>query len=72
VFDDIVALFRPTYSHVREEKFRLELTREEAGTAAPPLRLGGAQVTISVPKDYEPPAGARGRGTPRDSQRYIL
>ena len=53
MFDDIVTFFRPTYAHVREEKERLELTREEAGDAAPPLRLGDALVTMSVPKDYD-------------------
>lgn len=68
VFDDLVTFFRPTYTHVREEKQRLELTREEAGDAAPPLRLGDALVTMSVPKDYQAPAAARGRVTPRDSQ----
>ena len=68
VFDDLVTFFRPTYAHVREEKQRLELTREEAGDAAPQLRLGDALVTMSVPKDYEAPAAARGRGTPRDSR----
>lgn len=52
--------FRPTYSHVREEKQRLLLTREEIGDGAPPLRVGGVQVTVFLPKDYQPPEGARG------------
>lgn len=72
VFDDIVAFFRPSYSHVREEKQRLELTREEAGDAAPPLRLGGAEVRMSVPPDYEPPHGPRRDEEPRDSQGFLL
>ena len=72
VFDDLVAFFRPTYSHVREEKLRLELTREEAGDAAPLLRLGGVRVTMSVPKDYEPPRGRARARHPRDSHGSIV
>ena len=33
VFDELVAFFRPTYAHVREEKQRLDLMREEEGDA---------------------------------------
>ena len=67
VFDDIVAFFRPTYSHVREEKQRLELTREEVGDAAPSLRLGDRQIRLTIPPNYEPPAGPRGNVVPGDS-----
>ncbi len=72
VFDDIVAFFRPTYSHVREEKQRLELTREEDGDAALPLRLGGAEVRLRVPEGYEPPSGPRRHEPPRDSQGLVV
>lgn len=68
VFDDLVAYCRPTSSYVREEKLRLELTREDAGDAGPPLRLGEALVRMSIPEGYEPPAGPRDRSAPRDSQ----
>jgi hypothetical protein len=60
VFDELVSFFRPTYSHVREERERLELMREEEGDAAP-RRVGGADVTVSVPADYR---GPRGRNHP--------
>ena len=71
-FDDIVAFFRPTYSHVREEKQRLELTREEGGDAAPPLRLGSAEVRLRVPEGYEPPNGPRRHDPPRESQGLVV
>jgi hypothetical protein len=73
VFDELVAFFRPTYAHVREEKQRLDLTREEEGDAAPTLRLGDTQVRMSVPADYEPPQGPRRhREVPRDSQGFTV
>ena len=72
VFDDIVAFFRPTYSHVREEKQRLELTREEDGDAAPPLDPGGGQVRLTLPPDYEPPSGPNRSVTPTDSPGAVL
>ena len=53
VFDELVAFFRPTYAHVREEKQRLDLMREEEGDAAPPVRIGEADVRMSVPDDYQ-------------------
>ena len=69
VFDELVAFFRPTYAHVREEKQRLELTREEEGDGAPQRLPGGGQVRMTVPVGYEPPAGPRRpRQEPRDSQ----
>lgn len=72
MFDELVAFFRPTYSYVREEKLRLELTREDAGDATPRLNGGDAQFTMSIPEDYEPPSGPRVRGTPRDSQGLVV
>ena len=61
VFDDIVVFFRPTYSHVREEKQRLELTREEPGDAASSVHLAAGRVRMSIAPDYEPPGAHRGR-----------
>lgn len=67
VFDDIVVFFRPTYSHVREEKQRLELTREEPGDAAPSVRLGAGRVRMRIPPDYGSPEARRGRAATQDS-----
>ena len=53
VFDELVAFFRPTYAHVREEKQRLDLMREEEGDAGPRLRVGEAEVRMSVPEGYQ-------------------
>ncbi|WP_345203350.1 DUF6191 domain-containing protein [Fodinibacter luteus] len=74
VFDDLVAFFRPTYSHVREEKQRLELTREDAGDTAPPLRRGadGVAVRLAVPPGYEPPNGPRRGDPPSDSRGLVV
>jgi hypothetical protein len=72
VFDDIVAFFRPTYSHVRQEKQRLELTREEADDASPLRHVGGGHVRVMIPPDYEPPAGLLKRAIPRESQGIAL
>ena len=72
MLDEIITFLRPSYAHVREEKQRLELFREEEGDAAPPLVLGDARVRMSVPKDYEPPSNSRERETPRDSQGLII
>ena len=59
VFDELVAFFRPTYAHVREEKQRLDLTREEGGDAGRRLRVGEAEVRMALPEGYEPPSGPR-------------
>jgi hypothetical protein len=72
VFDELVAFFRPTYSHVREEKQRLDLMREEEGDAAPPLRLGDVEVRLSVPTGYEAPSGPRRRTEPPSDSRGIV
>ena len=73
VFDELVAFFRPTYSHVREEKQRLDLIREEEGDAAPRLRVGEAEVRLSVPEGYQAPSGPR-RPTeqPPDSRGIVV
>jgi hypothetical protein len=73
IFDELVAFFRPTYSHVREEKQRLDLIREEEGEAAPPLRIGETEVRMSLPQGYEPPSGPR-RPTeePPDSRGIVV
>jgi len=71
VFDDIVGFFRPTYSHVREERQRLELTREDLGDSAPP-QPGGVHVRVTLPPGYTPPRGP-GRGDPSaDSRRQVV
>jgi hypothetical protein len=67
VFDDIVVFFRPTYSHVREEKQRLELTREEPGDDAPSGPLAAGRVRMTIPPDYESPGAQRGRAATQDS-----
>lgn len=72
VFDELVAFFRPTYSHVREEKQRLDLMREEEGDAAPPLRIGETEVRMSVPDGYEPPSGPRRHTEPPPDSRGIV
>jgi hypothetical protein len=66
VFDELVTFFRPTYSHVREERQRLELMREEEGDAAPRL-VGGVRVDVTVPQGYQAPPGRRRRapGSPQ-------
>ena len=66
VFDDIVVFFRPTYSHVREGKQRLELAREEPGNAAPSVHLAAGRVRMRLPPDYEAPGAHRGRAAPVD------
>ena len=72
VFDELVAFFRPTYAHVREEKQRLDLMREEEGEAAPRLRVGESEVTMSVPVDYEAPRGPRRPTEPPPDSRGIV
>ncbi len=59
VFDELLAFFRPTYAHVREEKQRLDLMRDEEGEGAPRLMVGGAQVRMRVPEGYLAPTGPR-------------
>ena len=73
VFDELVAFFRPTYAHVREEKQRLDLTREEEGDAGPRLRVGEAEVRMTVPQGYQAPSGPR-RPTeePPDSRGIVV
>jgi hypothetical protein len=73
VFDELVAFFRPTYAHVREEKQRLDLTREEEGDAGARLRVGEAEVRMTLPEGYEPPSGPR-RPTeePPDSRGIVV
>lgn len=72
VVDELVAFFRPTYAHVREEKQRLDLMREEEGDAAPPLLLGDAQVRMRLPPGYRPPHGPRRRGEPPPDSRGLV
>ena len=72
MFDELVTFLRPTYSHVREEKLRLELTREDASDAAPRLHGIGPQFSILVPESYEPPSGAHVRRIVSDSQNPVL
>ena len=72
VFDELVAFFRPTYAHVREEKQRLDLMREEEGDAAPRVRIGEADVRMSVPEDYRPPQGPRRPTEPPPDSRGIV
>ena len=72
VFDELVAFFRPTYAHVREEKQRLDLMREEEGDAAPPVRIGEADVRMSVPEDYQAPHGPRRPTEPPPDSRGIV
>ena len=72
VFDELVAFFRPTYAHVREEKQRQDLMREEAGDAGPRLRVGESEVTMSVPPDYVPPSGPRPPTEPPPDSRGIV
>ncbi len=71
VFDDIVGFFRPTYSHVREERQRLELTREGVGDSAPP-QPGGVQVRVTLPPGYTPPQGPRRRDPHADSRGLVV
>jgi hypothetical protein len=59
VFDELVAFFRPTYVHVREEKQRLDLMRDEEGEGVPRLTVGDAQVRMRVPEGYVAPTGPR-------------
>jgi len=72
VFDELVAFFRPTYAHVREEKQRLDLMREEEGEAAPSLRVGESEVRMSVPQGYQGPCGPRRRTEPPPDSRGIV
>ena len=72
VFDELLAFFRPTYAHVREEKQRLDLTREEQGDAGPRLRVGESEVTMSRAPDYEPPSGPRRPTEPPPDSRGII
>ena len=72
VFDELVAFFRPTYAHVREEKQRLDLTREEEGDAGPRLRVGEAEVRMSVPDGYRAPSAPRRPTEPPPDSRGIV
>jgi len=72
VFDELVAFFRPTYAHVREEKQRLDLMREEEGEAAPRLRVGESEIRMSVPEGYEAPRGPRRHTEPPPDSRGIV
>ena len=68
VFEEIVAFFRPSIVHVREERERLELMREEEGDAA--RRLGGDAdgLSVRVPEGWEAPRGPRRRRLSYDSR----
>jgi Family of unknown function (DUF6191) len=72
VFDELVAFFRPTYTHVREEKQRLDLMREEEGEGAPRLTVGEVRVRVSVPDGYEAPRGPRAHPEPPPDSRGIV
>ena len=73
VFDELVAFFRPTYAHVREEKQRLDLMREEEGDAAPGCASGRPRSGCRVPEGYQAPSGPR-RPTeePPDSRGIVV
>ena len=73
VFDELVAFFRPTYAHVREEKQRLDLTREEEGDAGPPAARRRGRGPDAVPEGYQAPSGPR-RPTeePPDSRGIVV
>ena len=73
VFDELVAFFRPTYAHVREEKQRLDLMREEEGDAAPPAaRRGGRGQDVACRRATRPPAALVAPPSSRPDSRGIV
>ncbi len=68
VFEELIALFRPSVVHVREERERLELMREEEGDASRRLGDDAHGVRVSVPAGWEAPRGPRRREDAYDSR----
>jgi hypothetical protein len=71
VFEELAAFFRPSIIHVREERERLELMRDEEGDAAG--RLGGNRggLSVTVAADWDGPRGPRRDEPPLDSRGLV-
>jgi hypothetical protein len=67
VVDDVLAFLRPSVVHVREERQRQELMRDEEGDADHPL-TGEPALRLRVPAGWEAPQGPRRREPAYDSR----
>ncbi len=67
VVDDVLAFLRPSVVHVREERQRLELMRDEEGDADQPL-AGDHSLVLRVPAGWQAPRGPRPRELAYDSR----
>jgi hypothetical protein len=71
--DEVLAFLRPSVVHQREERQRLELSRDEEGDAGPGLpgdpRYG---VSLSVPEGYVAPSGPRVERAEADSRGIVV
>jgi hypothetical protein len=67
VVDDVLAFLRPSVVHVREERQRLELMRDEEGDADHPL-AGDRSLVLRVPAGWQAPHGPRRREPAYDSR----
>ena len=67
VVDDVLAFLRPSVVHVREERQRLELMREEEGDADRPL-AGDPPFELRVPSGWQAPCGPRREPRSYDSR----
>jgi hypothetical protein len=68
VLDDVLAFLRPSIVHVREERQRLELTREEPGDAGRRLCGDGGGLSVREPTGWEAPRGPRRRDLSYESR----
>lgn len=67
VVDDLLAFLRPSVVHVREERQRLELMRDEEGDADRPLD-GDPSLVLRVPGSWQAPRRHRRPDTAYDSR----
>ncbi len=71
--DDILSFLRPSQVHVREERQRLELTRDEEGDAGAPLPGDErSRLSLSVPSGYVAPRGPRVEQPEADSRGIVV
>lgn len=72
VFEELVAFFRPSVVHVREERERLELMRDEEGDAARPLGGDRGGLSVTVAPGWDGPRGPRHEEPPLDSRGLVV
>lgn len=72
VVDDVLVFLRPSVVHVREERQRLELMRDEEGDADRRLGTDAAGISLTVLASWRAPRGPRRREHRYDSRGITL